>query len=469
MDKAIRFLKTAGIYFVGNVLAKIVSFFLLPIYTRVISPERFGLYDLSISLINLIVPLIFLQIWDGVFRFLFDYEENSDKFKVITNGFVVMIAGMIVYTSAFLAVSSIITIENRILLLLYSLIFAFQYFYAVIARGFLNNLLFVSSGFVNSIASVILNVVLIYFYGMGIEALYISVIIGNILQIIIIEVYFKVIQNTKARYINKKMLKSIMAFAMPLCISTIAFWLLSGLTRLVISHQLSVYDNGLYAVCNKFASTIVLLVGIFQFAWNETAYLISKDGNKKKYYQMGAELIIKVILLGVTFLTLVAKPIFPYLIDESYSESLKLLPIIFVGVGANSCASFLGTLFLAEKSSREMFTTTLASAIINILGLWFFIPRYKLMGATLSLSLSFVVSAALRIYLLKKQGILQLNLFGYVKFIILLAASVALFYTTQNMIILLVCSIFVASVALKTFKTILGTVSSRLLKAITNR
>ena len=38
MSKAIDFLKTSSIYLVGNVLAKLLSFLLLPLYTSKLAP-----------------------------------------------------------------------------------------------------------------------------------------------------------------------------------------------------------------------------------------------------------------------------------------------------------------------------------------------------------------------------------------------------------------------------------------------
>ena len=50
-------------------MSKIVSFLLLPLYTSYLSPAQFGQYDLAYTFINLIVPIVFFQIWDGAFRF----------------------------------------------------------------------------------------------------------------------------------------------------------------------------------------------------------------------------------------------------------------------------------------------------------------------------------------------------------------------------------------------------------------
>ena len=51
MAKVIRLLKSAGIYFLGNVMTRLISFFLLPIYTDTsrLPQEDFGYFDVSTS------------------------------------------------------------------------------------------------------------------------------------------------------------------------------------------------------------------------------------------------------------------------------------------------------------------------------------------------------------------------------------------------------------------------------------
>ena len=61
-----RYVKTAGTYFVGNVLSKLIAVFLLPIYTAYLSPSEYGFYGVSLTIRNLVTPIAFAQIWDGM-------------------------------------------------------------------------------------------------------------------------------------------------------------------------------------------------------------------------------------------------------------------------------------------------------------------------------------------------------------------------------------------------------------------
>ncbi|PGN11568.1 hypothetical protein CN959_04420, partial [Bacillus cereus] len=171
-----QFIKTSGVFFIGNTLTKLIGIFLLPLYTSKINPESFGYYDLTISLINLVIPILFFQVWDGIFRFTFDYEKVADKYAVISNGIMIQIFGALLYSITFFVVTSSLnySIEYKYLIFIQGVLFAFQYYYNFVARSFSKNTLLVATGLLNSIISILINVILIVIYSMGIESLYIS-------------------------------------------------------------------------------------------------------------------------------------------------------------------------------------------------------------------------------------------------------------------------------------------------------
>ena len=138
-----RFLETAFVFLAGNMLSKLISFFLLPLYTSQIAPDQYGAYDLVMSFINLVAPIAFLQIWDGMFRFAFDYKEDRDKKTVISNTWLVMLMGIVVYFAIFCGLNAFYKFAYFGYVLLYGFAYALHYVYTYAARVFLKNKLFV--------------------------------------------------------------------------------------------------------------------------------------------------------------------------------------------------------------------------------------------------------------------------------------------------------------------------------------
>ena len=76
VDKGKSFIKSTVIYFAGNVLMKLMTFILLPIYTAFLTTSEIGFYEESSSLITFLAMTVFLNVWAAVLRFMFDYQDN---------------------------------------------------------------------------------------------------------------------------------------------------------------------------------------------------------------------------------------------------------------------------------------------------------------------------------------------------------------------------------------------------------
>lgn len=460
MNNIQRFIKTSSIYFLGNVLTKIVSFLLLPLYTNRISPEDFGYYDLSNSILSLIVPLVFFQIWDGVFRYSFDYEEKE---IVVNNGFVVMLFGMGVFSVLNLVFNNFINIEFGFLIYLTGIFTGLHYFYGYVARAHMNNKLFVISGFLNTLFNIVLNIILITQFNLGIEALYISVIIGTLVQIIIIELKLKPILKFKFSLIDRKLIKELVSFSIPISISTISYWLLGGFTRVIISKELGNLENGIYAVANKFCSVVVLVSSVFQFAWNEIAYLSAKNENKEKEQEFAINLIMKLIITITPIMLLMIKFISPYFIADSYREAEGILPIVFLGTIVNCLASFIGTVFLANKQSKVLSNSTLISAVSNIIFTLILTSRFGIYGASIALSLSFFINLIVRIIVIKKVNKLKILSKDLILRLCFLFFSVVIYYTAVNVLQVIFCLIYIY-IFIYSFKNIFSIVLNNIIK-----
>ena len=434
MNKLQRFFQTSAIYFAGNILSKLVAFFLLPLYTIYISPEQYGEYDLVLTFINLVAPVAFFQIWDGMFRYSFDSDKTTDKYKVINNGIVVFAAGIVLYILLFGILYHFYHFQYWLDAIIYGLLFAVQYVFSFAARIFLNNVLFVSSGIVNTLITAIVNVVLIVTFKWDVRSLYVAASIGCVLQIIMIEAKLKLVSHFRLVDIEKSVCKQLLQFSFPLCLATISYWLLSGFTRVSIVNNLGASENGQFAVASRFASIITIIVNVFQFAWNEIAYLMSNDLNRKQKYSESINLLFKTIVLGSAILCLIIKPVYPYMIDSKYASALILVPVTIIGVAFNSMAGFLGTFFMAEKKTNHILYTTLCVAALNCSAYYLFIQKWALMGAASILTISFLILMILRLIILSRKFDVQ---FDYRNMLYLLVFAVVLWvYFTSHTIII---------------------------------
>lgn len=429
--------KTVFVYFVGNVLSKLVVLLLFPIYTVYIDTVQYGNYDLACSIINLVAPIAFVQIWDALFRFSFDTDKENDKYALINNSFVVCIFGIIVYMLLLLGVAQFIKMDYLGYVFVYGLVFAFQYVYAYSSRVFLNNSLYVFSGVLNTVVAATLNIVLIAICGWDIKALYISSIVGGILQIIAIDWKINVLKHFKISDIDFGVIKRMILFSTPLCIATVSYWLLSGYSRIVILYQIGEHESGLYAIANRLATIVTVVVSIFQYAWNEAAYLMANDDGRGEIYKSFVNMLFKFMCWVTALLIIFIKIIFPYYIGPQYQEALAIIPATIIGTSANGVATFLSTLFLTEKKTSFIMTSTLIASLFNIVLAIVGAKVFGLQGVAVALMISFIVLLILRVWSMMKQENVKLSK-NFIGSLLGLVGSVVLFYLISNEFVLLI-------------------------------
>lgn len=424
----IKFVKTSGIYLIGNVLTKAVAFIMLPIYTKYLSPSDYGTYDVNIAYITFLSSVLFLDIWSGMMRYMFDFKDIDEKKKPILSGIIIFAVSTVVYTLFTFSLGIMMNINYLFWVFLYGLTLNLQQMFSYIIRGIGKNALFAIAGLVGSIITMFSNVIFIAIYHAGYEFLYVSSILGALFNILILMCGFNIWKLFNRDNFNKKLTYEIFIFSLPLTVNSVSWWFLTAFNRVMISNTLSVAENGIYAVANKFTSIMQLVDQAFQMAWQEISFEkgSSKDKNKGKFFSNAINEYIKFMSLGVAILLPVVRIIFPYFVASSFNRALQIIPLALVATLFSSISSFLGGTITAIKQNRYLFTTTLSGTFINIALIFFTIRYIGVQAASLSLGAGFLVVDVRRYILLKRH--IELN-FEFKKilliYILLLFSSLA--------------------------------------------
>ena len=114
MNERRRLIKNTGIIAIGNISTKLVSFFLLPLYTAVLSTAEYGAYDYIISIATFCVPFVSVLMDESIFRFLIDCKTELDKKKIISTAVMIVAVGMTLFIVSLkkFKISSLVILEN---------------------------------------------------------------------------------------------------------------------------------------------------------------------------------------------------------------------------------------------------------------------------------------------------------------------------------------------------------------------
>ena len=72
MNREKQLIKNTAIITIGKICTQMISFFLLPLYTAILTAEEYGIVDLLNTLVSLLIPIITFQIEQALFRYLID-------------------------------------------------------------------------------------------------------------------------------------------------------------------------------------------------------------------------------------------------------------------------------------------------------------------------------------------------------------------------------------------------------------
>ena len=79
----------------GALLTKGLSFVLVPFFSRWLTTEDYGTFDLMGTYVSLLIPIITLACGEAIFRFSVDSDDELKKRAYVTNGLFILIVNLI--------------------------------------------------------------------------------------------------------------------------------------------------------------------------------------------------------------------------------------------------------------------------------------------------------------------------------------------------------------------------------------
>lgn len=430
-----RFLKNIVFYFMGTFSTKLIQFLFIPLYTAYIVTSDFGYFNLTISIISLVIPLLYQSIWEGILRFAIEDENNKKRVLATTNIYCLGIT--ILYSVIFIVVSKLLNIQYGILILILGLSQMGVAYWQFSARALKENKIYALSTVVNSIITVSLNLFLIIVLEWGLLALFVANTFGNLSMIIVIESKIKLIKNTSKVDFSLNLLKSILKYSLPLSINALSWWLITSSNNLVISSRIGIGENGIYSMASRFGSIMTLITSVINMAWLEESFRTYNDTDKDQYFNSVLNLLTRIVLSGVALLIPLTFIFYNYFVFGDYYKGVYLTPIVYLSAAYSTLAAHLGSRFLARKESDIIFKTTFIGGVVSAFGGYILAKSFGVIAVVITSLIGFMIMYIIRIPILKKRMQLEIN---YISLIGL---------TCLNVLVMVVSSLYPVSIAIQ--------------------
>ena len=443
MNKKKQLAKNTIIIFFGKVCTQLISFLLLPLYTAYLATSEYGIVDLIQTYVTLLVPIITLELEMSIFRWLIDSRgKEKDIKKLISNNFYVLLLSLSIFTILFLIVTLFVDIPFKFVILIDIIVCVLSGNFLQISRGLGKITDFSISCIITGLTTVLSNIFLIVFCHMQAEGMIISMAVANGLCSLYLFIKLKLYKMINLKLVDHKLLKDMYKYSIPLVPNGISWWIVNVSDRSIVSFVLGASANGLYAISNKFPTIISSLTGIFNLSWSESASLHINSKDRDEFFSDITNTIIRLFsTLGVGMLACMPF-IFPIMINSKYHDAYLYIPPLVVGTIFNVAICLYSQIYLAKKMSKQVASTTILGAVINILINVVFIKYIGLFAASLSTMVSYMVMAIYRHFDLKKYVNIKISKMLLVK-VFLMFTLISISYYINNVYLNIVSLIIV--------------------------
>ena len=396
MNKYSKLAKNTSVFFIANFGSKVISFLLVRFYTEFLSLEEYGTIDLLSTTVSLAFPIITLCITEAVLRFSID--DNDNRGKILTNGLFITLLGNLMFVflaPVFMKID--VFADNVIWLYLLTLTNSFYTIIIHFSRGIGKTKLFTISGLLHTIFLVSFNILFLVVFSLGITGYFISSVLANLL-IIIIVFFFGKLYSYIIKNLEKKYLKQMLLYSIPLIPNSIFWWIMQSADRYAITYILSTTENGLYSAANKIPTLITTISTVFFQAWQLSSVEEVNSTQKSSFYSNVFSKMSALLILATSFLLVILQQVYKILVEETYFSGWTCVPFLLCAMVFSCYSNFLGTNYIAMKKTNGVFLTTVVGALINVILNFILIPSMGIEGAALATMISFFMTWIFRAF-----------------------------------------------------------------------
>lgn len=337
------------IYGLSGVSSGLLTILLVPIYTRIFSPEDYGVMGLVTTTMALLSILIVLSLDNSAHRWYWDTEDINDQKTTLASWtwcqivVSLIFAGLIFILSPWIGSALVKRDDAGLYLRLAAMTLPLGVLNMVVAnwlRMQRRPWTTVAFSVGNGLFNFLLTIILVVFFHQGLKGVYVAqvvtVAIGSIVAAALLGDWVSL-----QRFQWRRLL-TMLKYGLPMIPAGLAYWIVNLSGRYFVQGYSSIAEVGLYQVGSTIAAMVALVTGAFQLAWGPFAMSIHKQPDAKKVYANVLLIYLWTTCLISTVISLFAPEILSFFTTESYHDAsgvVSLLSFNYVVVGLGYIAS----------------------------------------------------------------------------------------------------------------------------------
>ena len=359
-----KFVKDFGIYAIGNLGSKLITFLMVPLYTYFVEkPSDYGYFDLCLQVCMLLVPVVTLQLRDGSFRFLLETQDSSDRTQIVS----------FVYRTLFFTM-------------------CFYEVLAQVSRGLGNNKAFIAIGLIASFGIGIFSLIFVVGFKMGIAGIFLANILARIVALLLVELKMQTLSRFfRIKVDFKQVSREILHYSLPLIPVTLCWWLTTTSDRFFVKYFLGLEITGLYAVAVRFGGVIHTLSNIFFQTWQENAIQQFHSKDRDIFFSNVFNNYIFILAFTLIVFTFTVKICFNWIVGPNYQQSIEYIYLVNLSTILFAITAFFEIPYQCAKDTKAAMPSIVLTAIINIVLNLILTPILHIYGVIVTSITSYLV------------------------------------------------------------------------------
>lgn len=392
-----KFVKDIGIIGIAQLLTNFKGFILIPLLTKSLGPQNYGIWAQFFITINFIAPLIALSLPNALIRFLPGTKEKKDAQEQIwsTNLLVFILAlfvaaGLMIFASQ---ISNILKIPSGLILLL-GILVIFESLSSLLSSVF-QAFRETKKLFAFIVLSPIAEIVFVSFAVLGNHGLYGAVFALLFAKLLILFLLlFLVIQKVGLGIPNFSRIKEYLSFSLPTMAGGFSYRVVQVGDQYIIGAFMGIIFVGYYAPAYSLGlmlNMLTLPIGMILPALLAKLFSENNSEEIKKYLGETMKYILLLIIPAAFGISVLSRQLLEILSTREIAlHAYMVVPFVAASFLLFAAQGIFVQILYLFKKTREVGTIWFLGALINVGANFILIPRLGLLGAAIATLLAYL-------------------------------------------------------------------------------
>jgi len=381
-----QFVKDSMIYGSSGVLTRAISVLLVPFYTRVFTPNDYGVIDFIGIVGAVVAAFVPFEITQAIARFYPDCKEESIARSLTSTAFLFTLGMFSIFLAVALAFAVPITqliaagsVSPVVFRVAAGGMAATGLFYFVQnqLRWMLLPKKHAIVSLVFSVTTLLFTVLFVLGFKAGVVGVFWAQIIGSTVGFLM---GFKYGRKSYELSFDSTRLKEMLSFSAPIIPSSLGILALGYADRVTITNYLTMTDLGVFGIGYRVASGVGLLMMGFQSAITPIVYYRYAEASAPAELARVFRNFAFVALLGATGLSMFGKEILIILTTPAYYGAVTVIPFLVLAAFVSGMHVFAPGLGIAKKT-KHIAVINIIGALLNVTLNILLVPKLGILGA----------------------------------------------------------------------------------------